>query len=174
MRYHHEDKNEYFKVCQCALLSARGRQDSSNQQVADVDSRVLGLGRFKHIDVVSPAHSVTSQTAPRPSENAGCLKCTWRSMEFLPVSSMFSPILLRLCNFWRLNRSASALGAQNMDVKPRSAPTLPVKPTRRSTQVGLFRSQQGSSGFCPHKSLIKTGLWLYLHVTFSLKETVSG
>lgn len=117
-------------------------------------------------------------------------------MKFLPISSMFSQILLRLCNckhksrsfrgrtsilltgsnvkqsnFCRLNRSASALGAQNMDVESRSAPTLPVKPTRRSTQVGLFQSQQGSSSFCLHNSLIKTGLSLYLHVTFSLKET---
>lgn len=117
-------------------------------------------------------------------------------MKFLPISSMFSQLLLRLynckhktrsfrgrtsilltgsnvkqSNFCRLNRSASALGAQNMDVESRSAPTLPVKPTRRSTQVGLFQSQQGSSSFCLHNSLIKTGLSLYLHVTFSLKET---
>lgn len=45
-RFRHEDKNKYFKVCQFALLSTRGRQDSSKLQVTDVDRCVLGLSSF--------------------------------------------------------------------------------------------------------------------------------
>lgn len=59
------------------------------------------------------------------------------------------------------------LGVPMMDVVPRSAPMLLVKPTRRSTQVGLFWSLRGSCIFCLYNSLIKTALQLYLHTTFS-------